>query len=259
MSILRLEAVTAGYRKKPVLQNIFLETHPGEILILLGSNGSGKSTLLRAIKGSIPLLSGKMTIGDTDLSILSARERAALVTTMVQDIHAEPGLTGMDRIEMGFYITRGLFGKLQTEDIQKIYAMADTFGIRSLLECDLAEMSAGERQMIALMRSAVQDTPILLLDEPASALDLYRTETMFSMLHRLAYEGKTILMVLHDPTQALRHGDRILYLEKQSGGAVLHEIPSPKNLPAAETELRKLYPGLCVHKNPLFCYMESEK
>lgn len=258
MSILRLQSVTAGYRKNPILQNIHLEAHPGEILILLGSNGSGKSTLLRAIQGSIPLHSGRIWIDETDLSTLRTRERAVLVTTMAQDTHAEPGLTGMDRIEMGLYPTRGIFGKLQENDVRKIHAMAELFGITDLLQRDLAEMSTGERQLIALMRAAVQDTPILLLDEPVSALDLCRTETLFSMLHKLASSGKTILMVLHDPTQALRHGNRILYLEKQSGGSVLHEIPSPKNVPAAEAELRKLYPGLRIHENPLFCYMETE-
>ena len=258
MSSLYLQSVAAGYKRKPILQNIHLEAHTGEILVLLGSNGSGKSTLLRTIQGSIPLMAGTIRIEEKDLSTLSTRERAGLVTTMAQDISAEAGLTGMDQIEMGFYPVRGLFGKLQDKDRRHIHALAENFGIANLLYRDLAEMSAGERQMIALMRAAVQDTPVLLLDEPTSALDLCRTEILFSIVHKLASAGKTILMVLHDPTQALRHGGRILYLESHPDGSFLREIPSPKNIPAAETELRRLYPGLRIHEEPLFCYLEAE-
>ena len=120
-------------------------------------------------------------------------------------------------------------------------------------------MSVGERQMIALMRAAIQDTPIILLDEPASALDLQRTEILFSMLHKLASDGKTILMVLHDPTQALRHGDRILCLKKNPEASILQEVSNPKDISVTETMLQRIYPGLHIHTDPLFCYMETEK
>ena len=259
MSTLRLQSVTSGYRKKTVLKDVTLKADSGEILVLLGSNGSGKSTLLRTIQGCIPLQSGKITVDETDLSALTTKERAALVTTMAQDISAEPGLTGMDRIEMGFYPIKGLFGKLQDNDIQKIHEIAELFGITNLLHQDLAKMSVGERQMIALMRAAIQDTPILLLDEPASALDLQRTEILFSMLHKLASDGKIILMVLHDPTQALRHGDRILYLKKNPEASILQEVSNPKDISVTETMLQRIYPGLHIHTDPLFCYMETEK
>ena len=258
MTTLQIGHLSVGYGKKRILTDISLEAHAGEILVLLGENGCGKTTLLRAVQGNIPVYSGQIRIGGTNLSGLRTRERAALVTTMTQEVPLEAGLTGMDRIEMGLYPVKGLFGRLCKPEIEYIQSMADTFGIRHLLDRDLSAMSTGERQMISLLRAAVQDTPVLLLDEPASALDLNRTEELFAMLHRLAESGKTILTVLHDPTQAVRHGDRLLMLEKQADGAGITEIPDAKqDRQAAEQTLRRLYPGLRIHEEPLFCYLEN--
>ena len=258
MSVLQLQNVCAGYRSHPVLTEVSLQAECGEVCMLLGENGCGKTTLLRTIQGSIPLTSGHITISGTDLAGVSIRQRAALVTTMTQNDPVIEGLTGMDRIEMGFYPTKGLFGRLQAQDKERIHTMAKQFDIEPLLTRDLSAMSAGERQMISLLRAAVQDTPVLLLDEPTSALDFNHTEILFDMLHRLAEAGKTIVAVLHDPTQALRHGDRILYMTKTNGRSRLHEIPDPKDHRQAETHLRNLYPGLRIHGDTGFCYRETE-
>ena len=145
MMELRLNNISAGYRNLSILHHISLVAKAGEILILLGENGCGKTTLLRAIQGSIPLLDGQITIGGRDLSALSTRRRAEMVTTMAQEHSAEPGLTGMDRIEMGFFPKKGLFGRLEEKEITKIREMADIFGILSLLNRDMAEMSAISR------------------------------------------------------------------------------------------------------------------
>lgn len=256
MSVLQMQNVSAGYRGHTVIENIHLTMEAGEICMLLGENGCGKTTLLRTIQGSIPITTGQITIQGTDLAHTSVKNRAELVTTMTQ---AEPpieGLMGLDRIEMGFYPSKGLFGKLSKAERERIDELAKTFGISHLLNRDMANMSAGERQMIALLRAVLQDTPVLLLDEPVSALDFNHTELFFTMLHRLAQKGKAILMVLHDPTQALRHGDRVLYMTKTNGHMHMQEIPEPKNFTIAAKHLQKLYPGLRIHGETGFCYYE---
>lgn len=253
MTVLKIDHLSAGYGRRCVLDGVCLEIRAGEILAVLGENGSGKTTLLRAVQGTVPLLGGTVAVCGTDLSGLNTRRRAALVTTMSQDCPAEEGLTGMDRIEMGFFPVKGLFGRLTESERENIRTMAREFGILPLLERDLSAMSTGERQMIALLRAAVQDTPVLLLDEPSSALDFNRTEQLFSLLHRLADRGKAVLLVLHDPAQALRHADRLLLMTG--------EKPIPVDLHDTEDEtleqsLRMLYPNLRIHRNPLFCYAE---
>ena len=255
MTALQIDRLSAGYRGRRVLNSLSLIVQAGEILAVLGENGSGKTTLLRAIQGSIPLTDGTITIAGTDLAKLSTRQRAALVTTMAQELPAEAGLTGMDRIEMGFYPVKGLFGRLLPEEHDRIRTMAESFGILPLLARDLSSMSMGERQMIALLRAAVQNTPVLLLDEPSSALDFNRTEQLFSLLHRLAEHGTAILIVLHDPTQALRHADRLLMMNGGSASVLDVQTESPETL---ETALRTLYPNLRIHRNPLFCYTEPD-
>lgn len=258
MTALRIEHLSAGYGtgygRRYVLKHVNLTVQAGEMIAILGENGSGKTTLLRAIQGNIPLWDGTITVNGTDLASLNTRRRAMLVTTMAQDTAAEAGLTGMDRIEMGVYPKKGLFGRLTPEDHEKIRSIAQAFGILPLLERDLSAMSAGERQMISLVRTAVQDTPVLLLDEPASALDFNRTDLLFSLLHKLAEQGKAILIVLHDPTQALRHAAKIMRMDGTS--AELLDLRKP-DYDRIEQSLRVLYPNLRIHRDPLFCFTES--
>ncbi len=255
MTVLRIDHLSAGYGKRSVLNDVCLEVQSGEITAVLGENGSGKTTLLRAVQGTLPRYAGTIQVNGRNLSALNTRHRAALVTTMAQELPAEEGLTGMDRIEMGFFPVKGLFGRLTDTERQSIRAMAQEFGILPLLERDLAAMSTGERQMISLLRAAVQDTPLLLLDEPASALDFNRTEQLFSMLHRLAERGKAIVIVLHDPAQALRHADRLLLMH---GTKTISVDLRNADYDRLEQLLRMLYPTLRIHRNPLFCYTEPE-
>ena len=255
MSVLRIENLPAGYGKRRILQNVSLRADAGELAAILGANGSGKTTLLRAVQGIIPLQSGTVTVNGTDLSSLNTRKRAALVTMMPQDHPAAAGLSGMDLIETAFYPSRGLFGSPTAADRETIRTLAESFGIAHLLGRDLAEMSAGERQMISLLRAAVQDTPVLLLDEPSSALDFNHTGALFALLKRLAADGKTILIVLHDPTLALRHASKIVRMGHGTAEDIL-DNRSP-DYEKTEASLRVLYPDLCVNRDPLFCYTET--
>ena len=257
MSTLCIDHLTAGYGKRRILNDISLCVRAGEIAVILGENGCGKTTLLRAVLGSIPLSGGTVTVNGTDLAAQSPRQRASLVTMMPQDHPPTAGLTGMDRIEMAFYPSRGLFARLTDADRDRIYAAAQSFGIAHLLERDLSEMSAGERQMISLLRAAVQDTPVLLLDEPSSALDFNHTEALFALLKTLAGNGKTILMVLHDPTLALRRASKIFRMGHGTIEDMLEPNGSAMDSSAAEASLRVLYPNLRIHRDPLFCYTDS--
>lgn len=252
MSTLRLENLTVGYGKRKILEHVSFGAESGEIVAILGENGSGKTTLFRAIQGNIPVREGRILVENRDLSALTTRQRAALVTVMPQELPSAPGLTGFDLIEMAFYPLRGAFARLTTEDHARIDEAAHAFGADALLYRDLGKMSTGERQMISLLRAAVQDTPVLLLDEPSSAMDFNRTDRLFSFLHRLAEQGKTILIVLHDPTLALRHADVIVRMGNGTAEDVWHV--REQDYAAMENSLRVLYPKLRIHRDPLFCY-----
>lgn len=255
MKGLQIEGLTVGYGRREILKRLDLTVSPGETVAVLGANGCGKTTLLRAIGGAIAPMAGEIRVNGIELSTLSARRRATLVSVMPQVCEAEPGLTGMDRIEMSFFPEKGLFGRLTEEERERIRAMAAEFDILPLLERDLAAMSAGERQMIFLLSAAVRPTPVLLLDEPTSALDFNRTEEFFALIERLARQGRAIVTVMHDPTAALRHASSILMIE--GSGVERIDLCRP-DYDAAEKSLRRLYPHLKIHRDPLFCLSESE-
>lgn len=255
MTGLHIAGLCAGYGKRRILSGLDLTVAPGEIVALLGANGCGKTTLLRAVSGAIPTMAGRICVDGVDLSTLSVRARAKLVAAMPQENAAEAGLTGMDRIEMSFFPVKGLFGRLSAEERARICALAEEFGILPLLTRDLAAMSAGERQLISLLAASVRETPVLLLDEPTSALDFNRTEELFGLLHRLAEQGRAILIVLHDPTQAMRHATKLLRFGED--GTEWIDLRHP-NYDAVEHSLRRLYPHLRIHRDPIFCLTERE-
>lgn len=259
MNELHIENLTVQYGRRPVLNHLHLHAVSGEIVGILGENGSGKTTLLRSVQGSIRPKEGSVTVNGSDIFSLSIRRRAALVTTVPQDHPASEGISGMDRIEMGFYPVKGVFGSLGARERQRILDTARELGVLSLLERTLDSMSTGERQLISLLRAAVQDTPVLLLDEPTSALDFTRTGQLYERMHRLAEQGKILLLVTHDPTAALRYCHRIVRMERDERGSCAVELPDLRsgNLQEAELHLKKLYPCLRIHPDPLFCYTET--
>ena len=257
MNTLEIRNLTAGYGRKKIWENLSLTLRGGEITVLLGRNGCGKTTLLRAVQGSLPAMEGSIFVNGTDLGGLSVRQRAALVTTMPQKIPDAEGLTGMEYLKMGFYPTKGPFAGLTDTDRLRITEKAVPFGASGLLYRDLSEMSMGERQMLSLLRAELQDTPVLLLDEPASALDFGHTAELFAMLKTLAAKGKCILAVLHDPTMALRYGTRLLCLDRGGCFADLSVAGTPPE--EMESALRKLYPTLRLHTDPVFCWSEDRQ
>ncbi|MBQ4043581.1 MAG: ABC transporter ATP-binding protein [Clostridia bacterium] len=260
MNELYIEDLRVCFGAKTVLQDVRLCARPGEILAILGENGSGKTTLLRTVQGVLTPKSGSVRLGETDLSALTVRERAALVTTVSQDNPRGDGISGMERIEMGLYPKKGVFSSVTEEERARIRQKAEQFGIAHLLPRPLDAMSTGERQLISLLRAAVQDTPVLLLDEPASALDFTHTEQLYTLMKTMAAQGKILLLVTHDPTAALRHAHRVFRMERGAKGSTLRELPDVhRSEPAVlEAHLRVLYPHIRVHADPLFCYNELE-
>jgi len=260
MNELRIEHLCVCFGAKTVLQDVSLCARPGEILAILGENGSGKTTLLRTVQGVLSPKSGSVRLGETELSALNVRTRASLVTTVSQENPRGDGISGMERIEMGLFPKKGVLSSVTEEERCRIRQRAEQFGIAHLLPRPLDAMSTGERQLISLLRAAVQDTPVLLLDESASALDFTHTEQLYALMKSMAGQGKILVLVTHDPTTALRHAHRVFRMERGVVGSTLRELPDVRRSDGAvlEAHLRVLYPHIRVHADPLFCYNELE-
>lgn len=256
--LLEAENLTVGYRR-PVVRSASLVLQAGELTALLGPNGCGKSTLLRGISGNGKVFAGTVRVCGQDCLALSARRRARCLALLPQRVGVLPGLTVREVIAMGRYVHSGLFGGPQPGDAERVEQIARTFGVEPLLDTDCAALSEGQRQLVHLCRVAVQDTPVLLLDEPNSALDFTNTHRLFATLRRwVRGQHKAGLVVLHDPALALRYCDRLLLMQR---GQLCGEIHPGDGAPAVEAALAPLYPQLRVvagtRPGELFCTLRD--
>ena len=213
-NFLSLRRLSVGYPDRVVLQNIDLEILRGEILTVIGPNGAGKSTLLKSISGQLALLGGSVVMQEEDLGKCSAVERARKMAVVLTE-HIRPEyMSCREVVSAGRYPYTGRMGILQPRDKEIVEEAMARMKVTELSERDFNAISDGQKQRVLVARAIAQDTPVLLLDEPTSYLDLrYRTELM-ETLKDLAREGRTVLMSLHEIDLALEVSDRILCVQE---------------------------------------------
>ena len=256
--MLEVKNLSAGYRL-PVVREVSFSVAAGELTALLGRNGSGKSTLLRGLTGGVPWMEGQVLVRGEDCQTLSHRQRARRLALLPQHTPVFPGLRVGEVLEMGRYPWDGPLRPPDRETRVRVRAAAEKFGVEGLLERDCAALSQGQRQLVHLARTVVQDAPVLLLDEPNSALDFPNTHQLFRTLTRLLEEGeRCALVVLHDPALALRWCTRLLLLED---GRLTGELrPGTTPLGDIQSALGRLYPGIAVKEDKesghFFCTIE---
>ncbi len=243
-TILNIQNLYAGYRM-PVIHDISLQLQAGELLVLLGRNGCGKTTLCRAISGDARIFGGSIQLAGKDIQTLSVRERARLAASVSQQCVTPSGLRAADVVAMGGYAEGDLFGKPGKDTLRRMAEYRERFGIAAFWETDCAVLSAGQRQLVHLTRAAVQNTPLILLDEPNSALDFDNTHRFLHLLTDLIRkEERGALLILHDPALALRFADRILLMED---GKLCGEIRVKEDgEDAVRTALTRIYPHIRV-------------
>ena len=251
--LLEAKNLTAGYRR-PVVRGASLALGAGTVTALLGPNGCGKSTLLRALSGNGRVFGGSVRVLGQDCLALPARRRARCLALLPQRTGLLPGLTAREVMAMGRYAYSGPFGGPAPGDAERVERAARALGVQDLLDADCAALSEGQRQLVHLGRVVAQNAPVLLLDEPNSALDYTHTHRLFAALRRWAQGGqRAALVVLHDPALALRYADRLLLMQD---GALCGSVCPGDGAAAAQAALRGLYQGLCVVPGPdgaLFC------
>ncbi len=236
--------LSVGY-EKPIVHGISFSAEPGEMVGILGRNGLGKTTLLRGMMGSVKCFDGEVYVHGTPCMSLSAKKRAAYLSVLPQQTEIMGGILASEVIEMGRYPYGSLFHDIGKEEKQLILETAKTLGISELLESDCGKLSQGQRQLVLLARLFVQDTPVMLLDEPDASLDFYNTHILFSTLHGMVKQKqKAAVLVLHNPELALRWCDRLLVLKD---GVISGEIcTATASEQDVECALQMLYPEISV-------------
>ncbi|HEY5826003.1 MAG TPA: ABC transporter ATP-binding protein [Cyclobacteriaceae bacterium] len=184
---------------KALFENINLKLNAGELVCFMGPNGIGKSTLIRTLAGLQQPLSGEV----------SGRDEKTVAVVLTDRIAASH-MTVSELIAYGRYPYLDWNISLSEEDSQIISKSIDTVNVRYLLDKKLYELSDGQMQLVMIARALVQDTPILLLDEPTAHLDLNNRLEIMNLLRKLSREtGKAILVATHELDLALQTADLI--------------------------------------------------
>lgn len=210
MTAVRVRSLSFSYRRRPVLRELSFELPSGSLTAILGRNGSGKSTLLRCLAGLLTVPPGTVEVAGRDLARLSCRERARLLGYLPQFHQPAFDFAVEEVVLTGRAAWVGLSPR--EEDRRRAWEALGLLGISHLAGRPYTELSGGERQLVLLARILAQDPPVILLDEPLSHLDLCHQVQLLILLKELSRQGRTIVAVLHDPTLALQHFQRQLYL-----------------------------------------------
>jgi len=211
--MLKIEALTVSYGTRRVLTEISLEVNSGEVVALIGPNGAGKSTLVRAVSGIIPAKHGKVSMNGEDLLAQTTMQRARCLAVVPQAVSMPPAFTVWETVLMGRTPYLNFLGQVSAKDEEIARLALDRVDALDLAERRVGELSGGEQQRVLLARALAQSTPILLLDEPTSNLDLHYQVSFMETVSSLARQDNlAVLVALHDLNLAARYSDRVALL-----------------------------------------------
>lgn len=221
------EKMTVGYDGKPLIGNVGIALHKGEILTLIGPNGAGKSTILKSIARQLALIAGTVSLDGKDLKSLSGTELSKkMAVVMTQRLRSEL-MTCEDVVATGRYPYTGRFGILSAEDHAAVESAMELVRVREIRDLDFDRISDGQRQRVMLARAICQEPEILILDEPTSYLDVRHKLEFLSILQKLCREKQlTVILSLHELELAEKISDRILCVN----GSAVERIGSPEEV-----------------------------
>ena len=211
--VLSTDLLDADYGAAPVLQNLTVSIPSGEITAIVGANASGKSTLLRALSRLLKPAGGCVYLDGSDIHGQSTRSVAVRLGLLPQSPRAPEGVAVSDLVRRGRYPHQRLFGQWSKTDEQAVARALESTGLSEFGDRPLDELSGGQRQRAWIAMVLAQDTPVMLLDEPTTYLDIAHQVEMLDLLSRLnRSENRTVVMVLHDLNQACRYASHLIAL-----------------------------------------------
>lgn len=212
--MIRLESLTLGYGRKVLLREVDADLDGGGLIALLGRNGSGKSTLLRAVAGLGKIQGGAILLDGKPVSAMRPAELARTVAFVTTERVQVADLKCRDVVALGRAPYTNWAGRLQPHDHRMVEEALASLDMSGYADRTMDQMSDGECQRIMIARALAQDTPIILLDEPTSFLDMPNRYELCTLLARLAHEeNKCILFSTHELDIALSLTDAIALID----------------------------------------------
>ncbi|QBI18448.1 ABC transporter ATP-binding protein [Egibacter rhizosphaerae] len=226
------EHLELAYDTETVVRDLSLEVPEGRITVICGPNACGKSTLLRGLARLLRPRHGAVHLDGQSIARLPTRVVAMRVGLLPQAPQAPEGLTVEDLVARGRFPHQRWFQQWSYEDERAVDAALALSGVDDLRDRPVDELSGGQRQRAWIAMALAQETPILLLDEPTTFLDLAHQVEVLDLLAELnERQGRTVVMVLHDLNEASRYAHHLVAMR---GGRV-HTSGAPAEILTPET------------------------
>ncbi|MGE7391301.1 ABC transporter ATP-binding protein [Streptomyces sp. NPDC004126] len=228
---LSAENVTLGYDQRVIAENLSVEIPDNSFTVIVGPNACGKSTLLRALSRMLKPAAGRVLLDGQAISSLPAKKVAKTLGLLPQSSVAPDGITVADLVSRGRYPHQGLLRQWSAEDERIVVESMTSTGVAELADRAVDELSGGQRQRVWIAMALAQQTPLLLLDEPTTYLDIQHQLDVLDLCAELhETQGRTLVAVLHDLNHAARYATHLIALR---GGVVVAEGP-PAEVVTAE-------------------------
>lgn len=212
---LRTEALELAYDDRIVVQNLNIDIPIGKITSLVGPNGSGKSTILKSLSRLLRPKKGHVILDGTSIQQIPTKQVARRMAILPQNPLAPEGLTVERLVWHGRYPHQGFLGTSSSEDVAAVAWALEQARLEKFASRPLDALSGGERQRAWIAMALAQQTPVVLLDEPTTFLDIGHQFEVMELLRELnLVHGLTVVIVLHDLNQAARFSDHMMVLSE---------------------------------------------
>lgn len=238
--------ITTSYGRKKVVSDCSFNLKSNTLTALLGTNGCGKTTLLKSIAGILPHGGESMLTGEK-LENLSRKRKAQLISYMPQRTGISMSIPVIDVVLMGYNPFLRLLEDVDKSRKAKVCEALRKLGLEEYINEDFLKLSEGQKQLVYLARTMIEESKLILLDEPDSALDFNNKNKILSLLKEmLTAEKKIGLVCLHDPQLALYFCDKLLLMKN---GTIISELsPEKDSISYMEKNLRLIYQDVSLHE-----------
>ncbi len=212
-SRLTTQDLSLAYGKKTIVECLNIAIRDGEFSVIIGPNGCGKSTLLRAISRGITPQHGEILLDERNIRHYKPKAVARELSLLTQGAVITEALTVYDLVSRGRYAHQSFLRQWSAEDEQVVNEALHAVELQDMSHRLVSELSGGQRQRAWFAMTLAQQTPIVLLDEPTTYLDITHQIEMLDLCQRLHLQGKTLVLVLHDINLALRYASHLIMMK----------------------------------------------
>jgi ABC-type branched-subunit amino acid transport system ATPase component len=232
MCVLKVEGLTAGYGRVPIVSDVAISARVSQVVAIVGPNGAGKSTAMKAIFGLVDRSAGRIVLDEKDISALAAHEiaRAGIAyVPQVENVFA--AMTIEENLELGAFVNRRNIAGRQNEVFEIFPALA------SARKRKAGQLSGGQRNMLGMARALMSDPKVILLDEPTAGLSPANVDVVWQQVRRIAELGTSVVVIEQNVDRALHSADWVYILVAGRN----HESGTPARL--AELDLAGIFLG----------------